>query len=239
MIRLFSVSLVIALLQFSPRLTADVLHFHFEVFNGEQDYGSSDFWVSDTFTRFDLNIPEHYHKTEYVSLKEGVSQLYDHELKTYVSINDQEIKARVKKQINFTGSDEEFDQLVLATAKEEGFPDYLTFKQESGELIAEYDGENLFIVTPITDKRWMLSAKEKNMLSMALNKRQRMNPPEVGMIEVLPPDIMFFLLDNSQFGFAQYHNKLYEKRFRLKSVERLKTKDFSVKDAQTYRKLSF
>lgn len=202
-------------------LHAKTLKLTYQVLHDDSPYGNSELWISAEATRFDLNIEAQHDMTEVVLFNDRTSSLYKHDSKQHYVLDDKSYKSRVKKQMNWNKSDEEFSQFLLQMEKKSGYPRYLDFERHGDSFVAEHEGEQLYIVTPILDGEYSFKADELDLIKYAVVERKKIALAKMGLIDFLPLDILYMLSEKPQMMFSKYTNKMYALTFKLKSVERM------------------
>lgn len=202
-------------------LHAKTLKLTYQVLHDDSPYGNSELWISAEATRFDLNIEAQHDMTEVVLFNDRTSSLYKHDSKQHYVLDDKSYKSRVKKQMNWNKSDEEFSQFLLQMEKKSGYPRYLDFERHGDSFVAEHEGEQLYIVTPILDGEYSFKADELDLIKYAVVERKKIALAKMGLIDFLPLDILYMLSEKPQMMFSKYTSKMYALTFKLKSVERM------------------
>ncbi|WP_394226259.1 hypothetical protein [Pseudoalteromonas spongiae] len=202
-------------------LHAKTLKLTYQVLHDDSPYGTGELWISAEATRFDLNIEAQHDMTEVVLFNDRTSSLYKHDSKQHYVLDDKSYKSRVKKQMNWNKSDEEFSQFLLQMERKSGYPRYLEFERHGDTFIAEHEGEQLYIVTPILDGGYSFKADELDLIKYAVVARKKIALAKMGLIDFLPLDVLYLLNEKPQMIFSKYTNKMFELTFKLKSVERL------------------
>ncbi|TMO86408.1 hypothetical protein [Pseudoalteromonas spongiae] len=202
-------------------LHAKTLKLTYQVLHDDSPYGTGELWISAEATRFDLNIEAQHDMTEVVLFNDRTSSLYKHDSKQHYVLDDKSYKSRVKKQMNWNKSDEEFSQFLLQMERKSGYPRYLEFERHGDTFIAEHEGEQLYIVTPILDGGYSFKADELDLIKYAVVERKKIALAKMGLIDFLPLDVLYMLNEKPQMIFSRYTNKMFALTFKLKSVERL------------------
>ena len=221
MLRSLLTTIVFVLFSLCNSLHAKSIKLTYQVLHDDSPYGKSELWISAEATRFDLNIEAQHDMTEVVLFNERTSSLYKHDSKQHYVLDDKSYKNRVKKQMKWNKSDEEFSQFLLQMERKSGYPRYLEFERHGDTFIAEHEGEQLYFVTPILDGGYSFKADELDLIKYAVVERKKIALAKMGLIDFLPLDILYMLSEKPQMMFSKYTNKMYALTFKLKSVERL------------------
>lgn len=221
MLRSLLTTIVFVLFSLCNSLHAKSIKLTYQVLHDDSPYGKSELWISAEATRFDLNIEAQHDMTEVVLFNERISSLYKHDSKQHYVLDDKSYKNRVKKQMNWKKSDDEFHQLLLQMEKQSGYPRFLDFEKQGNVFVAENEGEQLYIVTPVLGNQYSLTTDELKLIKHAVVERKKMALAKMGLIDFLPLDILYMLSEKPQMMFSKYTNKMYALTFKLKSIERL------------------